>query len=396
MPRILPSLFRKARTISPHLGTLLPATRDLPSALNELRWIREHVHLTATGDGGNAASAAALEKRVAALCARRGRGVPLQYVLGTQPFGTLDLRCRPGVLVPRAETEAWVLHLADRLKGRARDADLSSLPDRRRRSDDQEEGGLRIVDFCTGTGCVALGLFAGLQSTHPHLHVRGVDVSTRAVNLARENLRINLEAGNLAAPLAPKQSFAFGQADVFDDEAMRGLINTGDETTRGGRGYDVVVANPPYVSRDVWAHGRGDLGYSVRKYEPSLALVPGEGVPSYEGCAHEDVFFARLLDVAGWLGARVVLFEVGDEAQAARVLQLVARKMAWRGDEIDARCEVWRDWPDLPPTDGEAVPLRVEHGKESRNVPVKGSGKVRSVLIKPDVRPHVNMSRQSL
>ncbi|KAL2760817.1 hypothetical protein ACRALDRAFT_2024719 [Sodiomyces alcalophilus JCM 7366] len=393
MPRILPSLFRQARSISPHLGTLLPATRGLPSAINELRWIREHVHLTAAGDN---ASPAAREKRVAALCARRGRGVPLQYVLGTQPFGPLDLRCRPGVLVPRAETEAWVLHFAERLNGRGRDADLSSLV-HRRHSDNQEGEDLRIVDFCTGTGCVALGLFAGLQSTHARLHVRGIDISERAVTLARENLRINLGAGNLAAPLAPKQSVSFELADVFDDDAMRRLASPGGETPSDGRGYDILVANPPYVSRDVWAHGRGELGYSVRKYEPSLALVPGDNVASYEGCAHEDVFYTRLLDVAGWLGARIVLFEVGDAAQAARVLQLVSRKMSWRGSQLDARCEVWRDWPDLRPGDDEAETLCVEHGDgsgDSGNVPVKGSGNIRSILIKLHILPHAERPRQ--
>lgn len=44
---------------------------------------------------------AAAEFEVATLCHRRGKGEPLQYVLGTQPFGNLELMCRPGVLIPR-------------------------------------------------------------------------------------------------------------------------------------------------------------------------------------------------------------------------------------------------------------------------------------------------------
>src|SRR4051812_30538830 len=96
MPRLAPSLVQRARRISPLAAVLLPACRDLPSALNELRWIREHVSSGRTEtDPSNA------EQRLWRLCRRRGRGEPLQYVLGTQPFGDLDIKCRKGVLIPR-------------------------------------------------------------------------------------------------------------------------------------------------------------------------------------------------------------------------------------------------------------------------------------------------------
>lgn len=95
MPRIPPSALRQAYRISPHAAALLPACRDLPSALNELRWIREDVRAL------RPESAVAAELQVASLCRRRGRGEPLQYVLGTQPFGDLEMKCRPGVLIPR-------------------------------------------------------------------------------------------------------------------------------------------------------------------------------------------------------------------------------------------------------------------------------------------------------
>lgn len=72
---------------------LLPVCRDLQSAANELRWIREHVQDTD--------SPIPLGLRVWKLCEKRGKGIPLQYVLGTQPFGDLEIKCRPGVLIPR-------------------------------------------------------------------------------------------------------------------------------------------------------------------------------------------------------------------------------------------------------------------------------------------------------
>jgi methylase of polypeptide subunit release factors len=73
---------------------LLPACRDLQSTANELRWIREHVqaHPTSVPPG----------LRIWTLAEKRGKGVPLQYVLGTQPFGSLEIKCRPGVLIPRS------------------------------------------------------------------------------------------------------------------------------------------------------------------------------------------------------------------------------------------------------------------------------------------------------
>lgn len=94
MPRLPPSLFWRARRdISPMAARLLPACRDLESAANELRWIREYVRETR--------SPVPPGLRVWQLCERRGSGVPLQYVLGTQPFGPLEIKCRPGVLIPR-------------------------------------------------------------------------------------------------------------------------------------------------------------------------------------------------------------------------------------------------------------------------------------------------------
>jgi methylase of polypeptide subunit release factors len=93
MPRLPPSLFWAARRISPQAPVLLPACRDLPSTRAELRWIRDHVRATR--------SPLPSVLRFGKLCARRGSGVPLQYVLGSQPFGDLDIECRRGVLIPR-------------------------------------------------------------------------------------------------------------------------------------------------------------------------------------------------------------------------------------------------------------------------------------------------------
>ncbi|OLN84947.1 Mitochondrial N(5)-glutamine methyltransferase MTQ1 [Colletotrichum chlorophyti] len=298
MPRLQPILFRRARAISPLVAALLPACRDIPSAVTELRWIRLHVASTQVPSaiGTEAATSPAspsVEARVARLCARRGRGVPLQYVLGSQPFGALDIKCRPGVLAPRAETEAYTLHLAEKLQ--------SGLPGKH----------MSVIDFCTGTGCIALSLYEALAKRATSVSITGVDVSETAIDLSRENLRRNIAAGALPAVTEAKK-VVFRQADVFEDGIAREM-----------RHCDVLVSNPPYIARKVWAYGRGQMGYSVRKYEPRLALVPGDAVPAYDGCEHADVFYARLLDLAGSLRPGILLFEVGDEEQAVRVVRLI-------------------------------------------------------------------------
>ena len=104
MPRLPLSLFWRARRVSLGAALLLPVCRDLPSALLEFRWIEQHVESEIKHDGVTRKTRVDpgwVGHRILSLCRRRGRGEPLQYVLGTQPFGPLDLMCRRGVLIPR-------------------------------------------------------------------------------------------------------------------------------------------------------------------------------------------------------------------------------------------------------------------------------------------------------
>ena len=95
-----------------------------------------------------------------------------RYLLGNTPFATLPdtLLCRPPVLIPRPETEQWVLWLAERL--------LKS-----RQLKDTVKGRMRVLDLCSGSGCVALALAHQVAG----LDVLGLDISTAAVRLAIDN-----------------------------------------------------------------------------------------------------------------------------------------------------------------------------------------------------------------
>jgi methylase of polypeptide subunit release factors len=101
MPRLPTLLLRHARAQEPLLVPLLHTCRDLKSARNELRWLKEHVEQDLIKQGLSAEGSAA-RQYLRRLCQDRGRGKPLQYILGTEYFGELELLCRPGVLIPRS------------------------------------------------------------------------------------------------------------------------------------------------------------------------------------------------------------------------------------------------------------------------------------------------------
>ena len=135
-----------------------------------------------------------------ALC-RRCTGSPLQHLTGDQGFRRLVLEVRPGVFVPRPETEVLVDVVL-------RSIALVDAP--------------VVVDLCTGSGTVALAV----ADEHPGATVFATDVSEEAVALARVNadrlgLPITVERGDLFEPLPVE---------------LQGTV-------------DVVCANPPYVSR---------------------------------------------------------------------------------------------------------------------------------------------------
>jgi methylase of polypeptide subunit release factors len=104
MPRLPTALLRRAYAIDAHLPSLLGPCRDLRAAQNELRWLREHVDAVAKARRakGHVLARSTLLKE---LVRQRARGKPLQYILGTEWFGHVEIRCRKGVLIPRCDTQ---------------------------------------------------------------------------------------------------------------------------------------------------------------------------------------------------------------------------------------------------------------------------------------------------
>lgn len=163
--------------------------------------------------------AAALSK----LVDRRLKREPAAYILGHREFYGLDFYVNPSVLIPRPETEL----LVDEAITFARSNFLSCDP--------------LVADIGTGSGAIAVSLARSL----PKAGVYAVDISPRALDIAalnciRHNVRVELLAGDLLAPLSEP--------------------------------VDMIVANLPYI-----ADGDMDgLSDEIREYEPNVALAGGE------------------------------------------------------------------------------------------------------------------------
>lgn len=99
MPRLHPRMLHHARKIDPLLPLVLQATRDLGSAKHELRWLKEYVSSSQRQEKGSAKKDC--DRRLRKACLDRARGKPLQYILGSEYFGDLEILCSKGVLIPR-------------------------------------------------------------------------------------------------------------------------------------------------------------------------------------------------------------------------------------------------------------------------------------------------------
>lgn len=157
--------------------------------------------------------------RVDDVLARRLAGEPVAWITGFKEFLGMDFEVGPGLLVPRADTETLV------------EAAL-------------EVGGHRVVDVCTGTGCVAVGLAA--LSPRP-LEVWAGDVSTLAMETARRNAQRLLTPGRTVT--------------VVESDLLTALPGP----------WDAIVSNPPYLTPEE-TRERTELG---GWREPALALDGG-------------------------------------------------------------------------------------------------------------------------
>lgn len=167
---------------------------------------------------------------------------PVQYVLGHTEFYGRTFKVDPAVLIPRPETE---LLCRDAIK-------LGMRVFRMRSPYGKNAEPVRILDLCTGSGCIAWTMALSI----PGSRVTAVDISDAALEVAAGQ--------DFASELKSKETFRpeFIKADVLDSEQE---IELGP--------FDMVLSNPPYIMESE----KEDMRRNVLEYEPESALfVPDD------------------------------------------------------------------------------------------------------------------------
>lgn len=199
------------------------------------------------------------KKKLVTALSKRILGHPVAYIVGYQPFWTLNLRVSEHTLIPRADSEI-VVETAISLS-------LSTYAN--------------VLDLGTGTGAIALAI----KSECPHWFVTGCDFKQEIIELAEANAILN------------NVDVAFVLSNWF----------SGIATTQG---YDLIVSNPPYVeSNSVWLK-QGDV-----RFEPSSALT--SGIDGLDDIKHIICEGAQFLNKGGYL-----LLEHGHK-QAGMIQQML-------------------------------------------------------------------------
>ena len=162
-------------------------------------------------------------KKILSYVEKLKTGCPLHYIIGFKNFFDCKIRVNEKVLIPRPETEelvGWVLkHINPKT---------------------------RILDICTGSGCVAISL-----SKKTNCELTAIDISRQALDLAIENAKIN------------NVSVDFVQADILKDD-FRFL-----------KKQHIIVSNPPYVLNSQ----KKDMHQNVLLFEPHLAIFVDDANP---------------------------------------------------------------------------------------------------------------------
>ncbi|MBN8247452.1 MAG: peptide chain release factor N(5)-glutamine methyltransferase [Verrucomicrobia bacterium] len=219
--------------------------------------------------------------RARELVRRRGHREPLQHLTGTAAFLGHELEVSPAVLIPRPETEVLAQAAIRLLSGR------------------EEPSPLRVLDFGTGSGCLAIAIAAAV----PFAEVHALDLSTAALDTATRNAR-----------RSGVDRIRFHLGDGFAAlQSASGLL-PGD--------LDLLVSNPPYIPTGDLA----SLDPEVRDHDPRAAL---------DGGADGLHFYRRLSrEAPAWLkpGAPLLL-EFGDGQAPA--LQSLFQDGGWRLEAVE-------------------------------------------------------------
>lgn len=204
--------------------------------------------------------------RVIEAANKRKSGYPLQYILGQWEFYGLRFRVGEGVLIPRPDTEA----LAEEAIGRIKKQGAASP---------------RIIDLCSGSGCIAVTLAKLIEGSE----VFAVELSGEAFPYLTDNIRSNDARVTVI------------RGDVSDGRLLDNFRDEDGEIVP----VDCIVSNPPYLTSEEMAELQTEVGY-----EPEIALFGGnDGLKFYRIIT---CLWKVLLTEGGLL-----IFEIGNDQEGA-------------------------------------------------------------------------------
>lgn len=153
---------------------------------------------------------------------------PIQYILGYEWFGGLQLKVNENVLIPRPETEELTRLLIKKVN-------------------DTKQRGIKIIDIGTGSGCIPVLL----KKECPAAEISAMDISAKALEVAQENATIH------------HTPVYFVQANILDE-----ALNLHEQ-------FDFIISNPPYILQEE----KKEMNTRVFEHEPQIALFVTQNDP---------------------------------------------------------------------------------------------------------------------
>jgi release factor glutamine methyltransferase len=186
---------------------------------------------------------------------KRSTHYPLQYITESQGFMGYDFLVNENVLIPRQDTELLV---------------EQALKAAKEKETGRENTPLRVLDLCTGSGCIGISFYLQRLEQGRKDDVTLADISQGALLVARENARrlgasVKLVLSDLFATLEP------GESGSEEQDAWK---------------FDMILSNPPYIESAVIP----TLMPEVKDYEPMGAL---------DGAADGLYFYREIIEKAG-------------------------------------------------------------------------------------------------
>ena len=182
-------------------------------------------------------------KKIEEIVERLQKAEPVQYILGEADFTGRTFHVEPGVLIPRPETAELCQWIEEDCKAKEQSSDKTETSPR------------RILDICTGSGCIAITLALDIADSE----VEGWDISEDALRIAKGNA-MALDAKNVKIRYRDALNLTKEIKDIHKS------ISDNDK-------WDVIVSNPPYICEKE----KKDMEKNVLEHEPEIALfVPDE------------------------------------------------------------------------------------------------------------------------